>query len=85
MGTDPRPALGSFARPETPVPGLAASVVRTCPHCGSARLTHIRMRTPGGVDAVFVACLACEQTGWFAARDGAPLTADQVGSLGTQQ
>ncbi len=78
---DPRP-LGSFARPEPQPDNLDATWTRTCLHCGSERLTRIRMRTPSGLDAVFVACGACEQTAWFAvAGNGVPLTADQVGGL----
>jgi hypothetical protein len=38
------------------------------------------MRTPTGIDAVFVSCLSCEQTGWFATEgDGTPLRVEQVG------
>jgi len=81
MADDPQPTpLGSFARPQPPenldVPGT-----KTCQHCGSDRLTRIRMRTPSGLDAVFVACGECEHTGWFTlAGNGVPLTADQVGA-----
>lgn len=82
MADDPRP-LGSFARPENRQENPDVPGTTTCQHCGSDRLTRIRMRTPSGIDAVFVACGACEHTGWFAvAGNGVPLTADQVGGLG---
>ena len=57
---------------------------KTCQHCANDRLTRIRMRTPSGLDAVFVACAVCERTAWFAVDgDGVPLSADQVGGLET--
>lgn len=78
---DPKP-LGSFARSEPQQEHLDVPGTRTCLHCGSERLTRIRMRTPSGLDVVFVACGACERTAWFAvAGNGVPLTADQVGGL----
>jgi len=71
-----RPELGSFSQPET----VVVSGAKSCRRCGSERLTRIRMRTPTGIDAVFVSCLSCEQTGWFAVDgDQAPLDAAQVG------
>ncbi|MCL2090442.1 MAG: hypothetical protein FWH11_04335 [Micrococcales bacterium] len=82
VSDDPRP-LGSFARPEPRQENPDVPGTRTCLHCGGDRLTRIRMRTPSGRDAVFVACGACERTAWFdVAGTGVPLTADQVGGLG---
>lgn len=80
---DLRPTLGSFARPEPRQETQDVPGTRTCLRCGGDRLTRIRMRTPSGIDAVFVACGACERTAWFAVDgNGVPLTADQVGGLG---
>jgi hypothetical protein len=80
---DPRPPLGSFARQDSRQESLNVPGTGTCLNCGSDRLTRIRMRTPSGLDAVFVACGVCERTAWFVvAGNGVPLTADQVGSLG---
>ncbi len=79
---DPKPPLGSFSRPEPQQDNPDVPGTKTCSYCGSDRLTRIRMRTPSGRDAVFVACGACERTAWFAvAGNGVPLTADQVGGL----
>ncbi|MCL2467044.1 MAG: hypothetical protein FWF02_09010 [Micrococcales bacterium] len=73
------PPMGSFSRPESP----EVLGTRTCHHCASDRLTRIRMRTPSGVDAVFVACGVCERTAWFAVDgDGVPLGPHEVGDLG---
>jgi len=71
--------MGSFSRPE----GSEVAGTRTCHQCTSDRLTRIRMRTPSGIDAVFVACGVCERTAWFAVDgDGVPLGLDEVGDLG---
>jgi hypothetical protein len=71
------PGLGSFSSPDAPrTPGT-----ETCRRCGETALTRIRMQTPTGISAVFVACPSCELTGWFAiGGTGEPMTLDEVGT-----
>lgn len=51
------------ADPPAPVPG--PDDPRACPHCGSGRLTHVRLDLTDGTTSTMISCTACDRRSWW--------------------
>ncbi len=51
------------ATPQAPVPG--PDDPRQCPHCGSNRLTHVRIDLTDGSSSTMISCTACDRRSWW--------------------
>lgn len=49
--------------PPAPVPGPGDP--RECPHCGSNRLTHVRLDLTDGTKSTMVSCTSCDRRSWW--------------------